>query len=597
MTLDVFIPNTKNLSAKTPVKSRVLSNRFFIHPTQQGLNALQILRRFYPNDIQIVETDNIGGVQESFPGFTLRPGMSDPSIRTLQTWLNRIRANFPAIPPVTVSGVYGPQTEAAVRAFQSIRSLGTVTPNGIVDRATWWNISRAFSAIKRLGELTSEGIVVGIGRTPPTDIIRQGARGTLVGRAQYMINFISEFYPGVPSVVEDFNFGPAFSAAVQEFQRLFGLNPDGVIGPLTWRRLYEVYWGIRDNVNLPGEGGTVVPPLPPGPPPGPEGIPPYPGQPIRVGARGDDVQRIQRCLNSVNNAGLNADGIFGPLTQNAVMNFQRSRGLNPDGVVGPLTWGALMPACYGNNQTMSAYPGFLIREGARSDYVQQIQTCLNRVNNAGLNTDGVFGPLTRAAVVNYQRANGLTPDGIVGPLTWNHLRERCGSAVRATSLSARVDGMTEDIPEFEALNNFPLSGTEPIQAEAKLAPDMEDECDAPIDITDNTIDTIPVVPAPPVEPPPNISFAPIPPIEKPSDMPTLPDESHSVVPVMPISLGEPHPIASSAPPMEPLPIQPIEPIPVIPSIPAPPAQQRPSSRFDRDGLFLCIAIYCLCRHR
>ena len=63
---------------------------------------------------------------------------------------------------------------------------------------------------------------------------------------------------------------------------------------------------------------------------------------------------------------------------------------------------------------MSTYPGFLIREGARGDYVRQIQTCLNRVNNAGLNTDGIFGPLTRAAVVNYQRANGLAADGIVG---------------------------------------------------------------------------------------------------------------------------------------------------------------------------------------
>jgi len=301
---------------------------------QQGLNALQILRRFYPNDVQIVETDNIGGVEESFPGFVLRPGMSNSSIRTLQTWLNRIRVNFPTIPPVTVSGVYGPQTEAAVRAFQSISSLSSVAPNGIVDRTTWNNISRAYSAVKRLGELTSEGIVIGIGRTPPTDIIRQGSRGNLVGRAQYIMNFISQFYHDVPSVVQDFNFGPNFATAVREFQRLFGLNPDGVIGPLTWRMLYDVYWRIRDNINLPGDGGgTVVPPLPPEPPPGPGpgGIPPYPGQLIRVGDRGDNVVRIQRCLNSVINAGLNTDGIFGPLTQAAVMNFQRSRGLNPDG--------------------------------------------------------------------------------------------------------------------------------------------------------------------------------------------------------------------------------------------------------------------------
>jgi len=395
---------------------------------QQGLNALQILRRFYPNDIQIVETDNIGGVQESFPGFTLSQGMSGPEVAALQRWLNRIRVNFPVIPQIVVNGVYGPQTEAAVRAFQGIPSLSSVAPNGVVNRTTWFNISRAFSAVTRLGELTSEGIIVGIGRTPPTDIIRQGSRGTLVGQAQYIMNFISEFYHDVPSVVQDSNFGPNFTAAVREFQRLFGLNPDGVIGPLTWRRLYEVYWGIRDNVDIPGGGGGIVVPPPPPPPPPPGGIPPYPGQPIRVGARGDDVQRIQRCLNSVNNAGLTADGIFGPLTQNAVMNFQRSRGLNPDGVVGPLTWGALMPACYGSGGgAMGAYPGFLIRQGDRNDYVRQIQTCLNRVQNAGLATDGTFGPLTFAAVRNFQQSRGLNPDGIVGPLTWGALASACNT--------------------------------------------------------------------------------------------------------------------------------------------------------------------------
>jgi len=398
---------------------------------QQGLNALQILRRFYPNDVQIVETDNIGGVQESFPGFTLSPGMSGPDVLTIQNWLNRIRVNFPTIPQITATGVYGPQTEAAVRAFQAIPSLSSTGITGLVGRATWWNISRAYSAVKRLGELTSEGIVAGIGRTPPTEIIRQGSRGNLVGRAQYIMNFISQFYTDVPTVKQDFNFGPNFAAAVREFQRVFGLNPDGVIGPLTWRMLFDVYWKIRDNAHLQpgGGGGTVVPPLPPpGPGPGPGGIPPYPGQPIRVGSRGDDVRRIQNCLNAVNNAGLNADGIFGPLTEAAVMNFQRSRGLNPDGVVGPLTWGALMPTCYGGGGSMGSYPGFLIRQGARSDYVRQIQTCLNNATNAGLATDGVFGPLTHAAVVNFQRSRGLNPDGIVGPLTWAALAAACGGS-------------------------------------------------------------------------------------------------------------------------------------------------------------------------
>jgi len=403
---------------------------------QQGRNALQILRHFYPNDVQIVETDNIGGVRESFPGYTLRPGMSGDAVRTLQNWLNRIRVNFPIIPLITnVSGVYGPQTEAAVRAFQGIHTLGNVTPSGLTDRATWNNISRAFSAVTDLGELTSEGVIQGIGRTPPTDIIREGARGRLVGQAQYIMNFISRFYPEVPTVTQNSAFTRDFANAVREFQRAFGPNADGVIGPNTWRMLYSVYWRIRDTVNIPPNTGNIVPPLPPTPPPvtPPSDIPPYPGQLIRVGSRGADVERIQRCLNSVNNAGLNADGVFGPLTQTAVMAFQRSENLNPDGIIGQLTWNALMPRCYG--RPMPPYPGYLMRVGVRGDNVRQVQQCLNAVNNANLATDGIFGSLTDVAVRNFQRANGLSADGVVGPITWENLMRRCGFSGRITARS------------------------------------------------------------------------------------------------------------------------------------------------------------------
>jgi peptidoglycan hydrolase-like protein with peptidoglycan-binding domain len=125
------------------------------------------------------------------------------------------------------------------------------------------------------------------------------------------------------------------------------------------------------------------------------------------------VERIQRCLNSVRQQHpsigiLNVDGIFGPITQASVMVFQRIFGLNPDGIVGPLTWAALMPQCYG--RPMPLYPGYLMRVGVRGENVRQVQSCLNQVINAGLATDGIFGPLTEAAVINYQRANGLVAE-------------------------------------------------------------------------------------------------------------------------------------------------------------------------------------------
>jgi hypothetical protein len=56
---------------------------------------------------------------------------------------------------------------------------------------------------------------------------------------------------------------------------------------------------------------------------------------VKLGSHGDDVRYLQRKL------GIPADGIFGPLTRRAVINFQKSRLLAADGIVGPRTWGAI----------------------------------------------------------------------------------------------------------------------------------------------------------------------------------------------------------------------------------------------------------------
>ncbi|WP_257000865.1 peptidoglycan-binding domain-containing protein [Terribacillus saccharophilus] len=56
---------------------------------------------------------------------------------------------------------------------------------------------------------------------------------------------------------------------------------------------------------------------------------------MRTGSRGENVRRIQRALE------VTADGIFGPNTRQAVINFQRNNGLGVDGIVGQATWNKL----------------------------------------------------------------------------------------------------------------------------------------------------------------------------------------------------------------------------------------------------------------
>mgnify|MGYP001436741858 CR=1 FL=1 len=63
---------------------------------------------------------------------------------------------------------------------------------------------------------------------------------------------------------------------------------------------------------------------------------------IRRGSSGDLVKELQTLLNTKNNAGLKVDGLFGPLTQKAVLAWQKKNGLAEDSIVGKNTWNSLI---------------------------------------------------------------------------------------------------------------------------------------------------------------------------------------------------------------------------------------------------------------
>ena len=101
---------------------------------QQGYNSVDILRSYYGN-VEIVNNAPIRGNVSSYPGTPLRRGSSGPNVVVIQTELNRISQNYPAIPKLaTVDGIFGSRTEASVRRFQEIFGL---EPDGIVGKATW----------------------------------------------------------------------------------------------------------------------------------------------------------------------------------------------------------------------------------------------------------------------------------------------------------------------------------------------------------------------------------------------------------------------------------------------------------------------------
>ena len=95
-------------------------------------------------DVLDFEMDPISfqGVPMSFGGVTLALGSAGEDVRTIQLQLNRISDNFPALPKVRADGVYGTETEEAVRTFQRIFHL---PQTGEVDFATWYSISNPWT--------------------------------------------------------------------------------------------------------------------------------------------------------------------------------------------------------------------------------------------------------------------------------------------------------------------------------------------------------------------------------------------------------------------------------------------------------------------
>ena len=121
---------------------------------KQENNSTQILRNYY-GDVEIVANAPIRGYTSSYPGAPLRRGTSGPSVVVIQTELNRISQNYPAIPKIpSVDGLFGARTEAAVRKFQEVFNL---TPDGIVGPATWYALVRIYTAVLSLSELRSQG--------------------------------------------------------------------------------------------------------------------------------------------------------------------------------------------------------------------------------------------------------------------------------------------------------------------------------------------------------------------------------------------------------------------------------------------------------
>lgn len=294
-----------------------------------GYTPYEILTYYYGDDIDIIQNAPVQSINISAPDTPLRLGSAGDAVRALQIRLNRISDNYPSIPKIALpDGVFSFDTEEAVKKFQEIFSL---TPDGIVGKATWYRTQFIYNAVKRLNELDSEGISLDEVSDQYDDSLVPGARGLEVANLQYLINYLSAFYETVPPVAIDGIYGPSTESAVRAVQQTFGLDPTGILDLDTWETLYRTYLGFVSAIPLKYVEGNVVP---------------YPGIPLRLGSASESVTLLQEYLNFVATAypeipTTAVTGYFGTQTQNAVLAFQRQFGIEPTGTVAAVTWYAL----------------------------------------------------------------------------------------------------------------------------------------------------------------------------------------------------------------------------------------------------------------
>ena len=145
---------------------------------------------------------------------------------------------------------------------------------------------------------------------PDMPMVYRGCTGDAVKTLQEKLNA-----KGFHSGNVDGIFGAKTYAAVTAFQKANSLGVDGIVGKLTWAKLYDAT---------------------------PVNVTPVTTQPmLRTGSRGDAVRKLQELLNAKGYTCGSVDAIFGSKTYAAVLAFQKANGLGADGIVGPLTWAKL----------------------------------------------------------------------------------------------------------------------------------------------------------------------------------------------------------------------------------------------------------------
>lgn len=165
-------------------------------------------------------------------------------IREVQFYLRAISFFDDRVPFVGIDGIYGPETEEAVAAYQRARGLRVT---GTVNRETWNYLVQEYA------------IIEGLQRTPlsvspfpsMTHVIEPGDQGPIVVFLQIMLNTIGSAYTNIPPIPVDGIFGPRTEEAVKEAQRALKREPTGHVDRNDWDLIAQTYNARLEEASTP----------------------------------------------------------------------------------------------------------------------------------------------------------------------------------------------------------------------------------------------------------------------------------------------------------------------------------------------------------
>lgn len=262
--------------------------------------------------------------------------------------------------------------------------------------------------------------------------LERGSFGEDVRTIKRQLNRIRQNYPAIPNIPDLSDaYDLATENAVKEFQRVFNLTSDGIVGKATWYKIKQIYTGVKRLSELVSEGISIS-----------EAQREYP-ESLQYGDSGIGVSTIQYYLAFLGYfipdlPPIVITGVFDEQTRDAVYAFQDYTGLSVTGIVDRNTWNNLqllyelllqnLPENY-RQFASEIYPGRFIVPGDSGSAVITVQENLRRIAEYDqsipiVEVTGEYDEATQNAVRALQAQLGIEQNGVIGPILWSEIITR-----------------------------------------------------------------------------------------------------------------------------------------------------------------------------